>query len=323
MNGANATGRAIHAVALNVEAGAPAEIMLLPAGQIAGVDGRTFLNDAPDEVVAAFAAAGFDVPIDIEHATELKGPNGEPAPAHGWIKQLINRAGAIHGRVEWTGDGEKLVASKAYRYVSPAFLHERDGARRVIKLTSVGLTNRPNLQLPALNTTQENPMDRAAICTALNIVAAATDPDIMAAINRLKVAAETPDPEKFVPRADLDAALNRATTAEQTLAARDKTEHEARIVAAVDAAVKDGKIAPASKEHYLACAAPRAGWTSSRRWSRRCPSSPARAGSTIGRRPTTRSTPKTRTRSPRRPTATARSRRSSASPSASPTPSPR
>ena len=112
MHGANATDRGACAVALNAEGGAPGEIMLLPAGRIVGLDGRAFANDAPDAVVAAFAAAGFDLPVDLEHATELKGPKGEPAPAHGWIKQLLNRAGAIHARVEWTEDGARLIAQK-------------------------------------------------------------------------------------------------------------------------------------------------------------------------------------------------------------------
>lgn len=240
------------AVALNAAAGAPADIALLPAGKVAGRDGREWTNDAPAAVVAAFRAGGIDLPIDIEHATDIKGPKGEPAPAQGWITGLnVVAGGAIRATVEWTDEGAKLVASRAYRYISPAFLHARDG--RVLQLIGAGLTNRPNLSIPALNSRQENQdMDRAAICATLGLVPSAADPELMTALNRLKAAAETPDPQKFVPRADLEAALNRATTAEQTLAARDKAAREAQITALIDGGVAAGKIAPASKEHYVA-----------------------------------------------------------------------
>jgi phage I-like protein len=249
MTGPNAI--ATFAVALNADGGPPARIAALPAGKIVGRDGRGWINDAPDAVVAAFKTGGIDLPIDIEHATELKGPKGEPAPAQGWITGLHNVDGAIHADIAWTEEGARLVSSRAYRYLSPAFMHERAGGRRITKFLSAGLTNKPNLDIPALNAAakdQDMDMDRASVCAALGLVAAAADADIMTAINRLK----TPDPQKFVPKADLEAALNRATTAEQKLADRDKAERETKIAVLVDAAVKDGKIAPASKEHYLA-----------------------------------------------------------------------
>ena len=239
------------ATAINAASGAPSEIVLLPAGAVQGRDGRAFVNDRPDDVIAVFAAGGADLPVDLEHATELKAPKGEPAPAHGWIKRLINRDGAICAQIEWTEAGAQLVAGKAYRYVSPAFLHQRDNGR-VMRLLSVGLTNRPNLHIPALNSTQETSMDRAAIAAALGIATSATDADVVTAINSLKTKADTPDPSRFVPKADLDQALNRATTAEQKLADMAKTASEQRAAALIDQAVKDGKIAPVSKDHYLA-----------------------------------------------------------------------
>lgn len=255
MAGMNSSSKATVtvALALNAQAGAPATITLLPAGVMVGADGRRFVNDDPAAVIAAFEAGGLDLPIDVEHATELKGPKGEPAPAHGWIKKLKALNGAIVAEVEWTEDGARLVTSKAYRYVSPAFLHRKDDGR-VARLLSVGLTNRPNLELPALNrtTTPETRMDLAAIAAALGIATSATDADVITAINSLQSSAKAPDPTKFVPRADLDAALNRATIAEKALADQESQATAARSIALIDGGVKDGKIAPASKEHYLA-----------------------------------------------------------------------
>lgn len=155
----------INARALDVSGKAPEWIHLIPAGQVVGRDGREWVNDSPQLVLAAFAARGVDLPLDLEHSTELKATQGEPAPAVGWIKDLQARAGEIWGRVEWTEDGRNAVESKSYRYVSPVFLFERE-SKRVVSLTSAGLTNRPNLFLHALNK-QELAID-AAIDKALS-----------------------------------------------------------------------------------------------------------------------------------------------------------
>ena len=242
-----------HVVALNAEGALPSRLVLLESGALRGRDGRAWINDDPAGVVASFTAGGLDVPIDIEHATELKGPKGEPAPAQGWIKKLSALNGEIVADVEWTDHGAELIRSKAYRYISPAFLHRKDNGR-VTRLLSVGLTNKPNFDLPALNseTQEETRMDRAAIAAALGINASATDADVITAINSMRSSLDRPDPNKFVPKTDLDAALNRATTAEQKLADQEKQTNVARAIALVDQGVKDGKIAPASKDHYLA-----------------------------------------------------------------------
>ncbi len=95
-------------------------------------------------------------------------------------------------------------------------------------------------------------MDISAIAAALGIGVTATDADVITAINSLRSNVDRPDPTRFVPKADLDVALTRATNAEQALATRDKAATELRATSLIDQAVKDGKIAPASKDHYLA-----------------------------------------------------------------------
>ena len=252
MNGSNAT--AAVTIALAAEGGAPGEIVLMPAGNILARDGRTFVNDDPAAIVAAFIANNADLPIDLEHASEIKAPKGEAAPAVGWIKKLVARDGGISATVEWTEDGARYLTSKAYRYISPAFAHDKAAPFRIKRIVSAGLTNQPAFQLPALasHNKEEDIMDRASIATSLGLASAAADTDIVEAIASLKRRAEQPDPQKFVPKTDLDAALTRATAAEQKLTERDKTDRETKIVSAIDQAVKDGKIAPASKDHYHA-----------------------------------------------------------------------
>ena len=147
-------------VALNVEldvsGGAPEWVELIPAGPyVVGRDGRRWLFDQPEQVVKN-SMLGADLPLDWEHSTEKKAPQGDEAPAAAWITSLEVRAGALWGRIAWNDRGRASVASREYRYLSPVFTYDRD-TLRIFRLTSVGLVNSPNLQLPALNREEVTP----------------------------------------------------------------------------------------------------------------------------------------------------------------------
>ena len=67
-------------------------IELIPAGpDVTGADGRAWVNDAPDAIVATFDERHVPLVIDWEHATEHRAPNGLDAPAAGWIDRVENR----------------------------------------------------------------------------------------------------------------------------------------------------------------------------------------------------------------------------------------
>jgi len=234
---------------------------LIPAGQVIGRDGRSWNNSRPELILAAFAGGGADLPVDLEHSTELKAPQGEPAPAAGWVKELQNRAGAIWGRIEWNAQGQELVGAQAYRYLSPVIVYQRDSGL-IVGLSSVGLTNRPNLRLPALNQqqqTEEDIMDlkqllaalglpeTATFAEALNRIAAVKG-DLATAMNR----ADNPPLDKFVPRADHDAVLARANNAEQKLSDLEKAGREEKVEAAIQGALKEGKVTPATADYHRA-----------------------------------------------------------------------
>ncbi len=245
----------LQGLALNFETGgAPDWVMLVPAGpKITGRDGRWWQVSNPQTVVDRFDP-GKEPQIDIEHSSEIKAPQGEPAPAVGWIKGLEVRGGAIWGRVEWTPLGASLVSERAYRYLSPVFTFDFNTGE-IGKLMSAGLTNEPNLELAALNRTQqETEMDRAVL-EALGLNATATAADAVVAITTLRGerdtarnAAQTPDPARFVPVADHQLALNRIQTFEAEATAR----RDAAINTAVDGAIAAGKIAPSSRDFYIA-----------------------------------------------------------------------
>lgn len=235
------------------DASVPEWIEVIPAGEFTGRDGRKWINSHPTAVLASSLAGGVKLPVDVEHSTELKGPRGEFAPAHGWIEEMrITSTGAIEARVEWNEHALYMLRNRDYRYYSPAFHYTADGV--VTRLSSVGLTNKPNLNFPALN--QENTMPLPAqIVTVLGLAETASADDAVTAITQLKnneqVAlnrAASPDLTKFVPTETYQLALNRAETAENTLKAQAEKDAETL----VDAAIEAGKIAPANRDMYLA-----------------------------------------------------------------------
>lgn len=268
-----------HHFALNFElpADAPDEVVLIPAGEtLVGRDGRSWRWDAQAQarVLEEFERRGLPLPVDVNHAQELKAPQGDESPAYGWIERLALRDGALVGAVSWTPRGAHAVRDREYRFLSPVFDYTpADG--RVVRLTSVALTNEPNLRLPALNH-QENPMKReltAAILGAIQaacgdaVTAESTDEAIVAALNALRrdldtaraANAQQPSLDRYVPRADYDALAQRAINAEQALRERERQAHEVEVAGAIEAALQAGKITPATVEYHRASCADRAG----------------------------------------------------------------
>jgi phage I-like protein len=252
---AAASAAAGGAIALAAEGGAPAWVQLMPAGPtLEGRDGRSWRIDDVNRLVAQFSPPFV---IDYEHAQDHLAVNGQEAPAAGWAEELqVRGGGEIWARVDWTERAAKAIAAREYRFISPAFTYSpADGS--VQALIGASLVNRPNFVMTALNA-QESSMLKA-IAAALGLAETATSPEIVTAIGALKVAtalnAQQPDLARFVPRADYELALNRATAAEAKIAADGRAAHETKVALAIDEAVKAGKVAPASREFYVATCA--------------------------------------------------------------------
>nr|WP_321464277.1 phage protease [uncultured Desulfobulbus sp.] len=128
----------------------PAWVELIPTGEVIGRDGRHWTNNNPQRIIQAFQNGRVDLPVDIEHSTELKAKQGDPAPAMGWVNELRVMNGAIWGRVDWNRSGHQLITTRQYRYLSPVLVCSKTNGA-IVALSSVGLTNRPNLHLRALN----------------------------------------------------------------------------------------------------------------------------------------------------------------------------
>ena len=251
-------------VSLPVTGTLPERIPLLPLpdtqGRVRGADGRTWTLPPADALIAAF---NQPLPLDVNHSTELSAPKGGDSPAFGWITGLEpgDDAAYLYGRVEWTPRGKRAVNNREYRFLSPVFLHTKDTGRRVVRITSAALTNSPNFAL-ALNSAfadDEDPTMLKEILAALGLKEDASAQDAITAINTLQTdkqkalnAAEQPSLDKFVPRGDYDAALERATNAEQKLAEQHKAQHDAEIDTEIKAALKAGKITPATEDYHRA-----------------------------------------------------------------------
>lgn len=259
---------------------APEWIQLMPIGPaVDGRDGRAWTMPDPDAVVRA---SELPMVLDWEHSTEVKAPKGEEAPAAGWITALdvvreesAGRTPGIWGRVEWTPRGASSVRDHEYRYLSPVFQFSK-GTTEVLRLLNAALTNRPNLELTALNgreSRQETnhamtPEQLKALCAALGLppdssveTILATAANATSRVNALtsENTALNARAANLVTREDLEAALNRANTAEGKLVALAAETHKANVESALNAAQTAGKVSPASRAHYEAMCSNAAG----------------------------------------------------------------
>ena len=242
---------------------APDRIRLFPPGpSIKARDGRSWRLSDPQAVIAASMEGGLDLPIDWEHAQHRKARRGERADAAGWIVGMeAGAGGSIEARVEWTAQGRESIETRAYRFISPDFVFAR-ASSEVLRILGAGLVNRPALAMPALASEQHATgggfmEELKKILEALGLAADATAEKALAAVRALKAErdravaqAATPPIDKFVPRADHDAAVARATAAEAELASLRSAGLDARIKQALDKAQEAGKIVPASRDFY-------------------------------------------------------------------------
>jgi len=244
---------------------APEWIELLPSGVFHGRDGRgPFQVMNAEALIESTAALGMKagLPIDYDHATDFAAPEGRPAPAAGWIRELDVRGGAVWGRVEWTSRAAAAISAREYRYISPVFQFDpSDGS--VTRLLRAGLTNNPNLHLTAIaaarvaaETAKDNSMKELEqqLCKVLGLEGEAQPDEIIAAV-RAKCAAAASgaaamsaglhDPARYVAVAEFERALTELN------ALKAERAHE-RAAHAVEAAIRAGKLVPAQRDWAIA-----------------------------------------------------------------------
>jgi phage I-like protein len=261
------------------ESSPPAWVELIPAGIFHGRDGRgPFRLAEPAAVIAATEALKMQagIPIDYDHATDFAAPEGRPAPAAGWIRELAARDGAIWGRVDWTPRAAAAIRAREYRYISPVFQFD-PAEGTVTRLLRAGLTNNPNLCLTAIATAahltaaanKDGIMDDFLdqLREALGLDDDASPEDIVDCVRALLAArdgdgngddtaasAASPDPARLVAVAEFQKALTELNA----MRAERATEKAERLV---DDAIRAGKLIPAQRAWATAyCAADAAGF---------------------------------------------------------------
>lgn len=172
---------------------APEWIHLLPAGpQIETGDGRGPYSVADLQAIIDASFLDDDrLPVDENHSTDIAAPNGGASPARGWITAMEARKDGIWGKVDWTEAGRDLVASKAYRGISPVIALAKQKRKTVVlAILRASLVNNPNLRgLTALHSQQQqqetdmNFMQRMA--KLLGLAEDATEDDIADAVSKL------------------------------------------------------------------------------------------------------------------------------------------
>jgi phage I-like protein len=145
-------------------------ILLVPGGEHHWSDGegdeRTLVIDA--ESLTALensfktledgeSDAGPELLIDFEHESHDPEKRTEAA---GWIDDVQIRDQDLWAHVRWTDLGDQSLQGGRYRFISPTFDGDQvedlgNGRERMRILTDAGLTNRPNMPVPALSNNQQ------------------------------------------------------------------------------------------------------------------------------------------------------------------------
>jgi phage I-like protein len=247
---------------------APKRIQLLPPGpSIEGRDGRVWVLNDPVKVAKESNEWLPNHPIDENHAVDLQAPSGGPSPAFGWFKNITVEAdGSLWADVEWTEKGKAAVSGLEYRYISPVLFNDEKGV--ITTIARAALSNSPNLKIKSLNNQEPagpaKESNMKGLLAALGLAETATEAEAIAIVNSLRTGlnaaqAKAVDLAVYAPRTDLVAAESRAVTAEKQLAELNAAALKKDAEEAVDLAIKERKIAPASKEAYLSMCSSREG----------------------------------------------------------------
>lgn len=105
-----------------------------------------FTPESAARIMATFAERGVDMMIDLEHETILSAGKVASRPdakdARGWYR-LEMRAGELWAvDVRWTPDGERRLAEKTQRYISPTFGVSTE-TLEIMDLVNCALTSDP------------------------------------------------------------------------------------------------------------------------------------------------------------------------------------
>ncbi len=271
-------------------------LLLSPFGDFNHSNGlQKFTHQSADRMASNFnsllAKAGRalrgvpGVPIFVGHPDDpsFSGKTGHSdTRAHAWIEGVQARANGLFIKPKWSETGEAILANAHYRFLSPrwAMRHIRGRDFEPVKLISVGLTNQPNIPVPAIANEEQSQKSTQTQSIIMNELikklfaklgfanekieaflnkgeGAPTEDEILGKVDAAlaasneKTTLETQLAEAKTARQNVESERDQAKTdltAANTAATLHRTAH-AKLLAG--AAVSDGRITPADEPGWL------------------------------------------------------------------------
>lgn len=238
----------------------------------------TITREHLEQLAAQINASGDTIPLDYDHSFG----KGQGSLAAGWfirgsasVDVGEDGLARLHADVQWTPRAASQIRSGEYRFISPEwnFRWKDRVTGKIVKgarLFAAALTNRPffdNLGPVHLcdegldgllasdeddptdggDAEKEETMDTKAIAEALGLAADADQEAVLAAIAAAKVK-ESADDKPAFDEASLAALVADAAKGKEAANELSKMRRDS----AIEAAIRERKIAPAQKEHFEA-----------------------------------------------------------------------
>lgn len=241
---------------------------LIPYGEYPHQKGlQIFDREAAEQIVAnhtgllakmkRLVGAG-ELPVYIGHP-DIPGSTDTDKRAYAWIAEMAVENDGLRLTPRWTAAGEEMIEGGHFRFYSPTWYlaRQRTGSGyRPVQLKSVGLTNNPNIPVPALaNEDAPEPEIETMnpeLLKALGLPEDATLEDALAAIAALQEppAEEEPPAQEEPPPAEqppMEEPPEEEEEAENELQA-ERDALRARVIDfEVAAALADGRIITANE----------------------------------------------------------------------------
>ena len=130
----------------SVKGGEEIDVLVSPIGTFPHPDGEQLCTrEAFDALVAKWEADGKpEILVDFDHASET----GGATEAAAWATALRSDEDGLHATFRMTDKGAEALSATRYRYLSPAWYVDEEG--HPTELSTIALTNRPNLPVPRL-----------------------------------------------------------------------------------------------------------------------------------------------------------------------------
>ncbi len=94
-------------------------------------------------------------PDDAQYANQ---PGHTDTRAHAWITDVEKRDDGLYIKPKWSNTGKEIIENAHFKYLSPRWIMRKlaNGIYEPIRLTSVGLTNNPNILGDAVANEKQN-----------------------------------------------------------------------------------------------------------------------------------------------------------------------